>query len=62
MSSAEMTVVNRDWINSLRDRAGRARIQAWVDRVVHGDLYVRPHKKGFAHADRFHSCEFSRAS
>lgn len=33
----EMTEVYRDWINSLRDRAGRARIQVRVDRLVHGN-------------------------
>lgn len=26
-----------DWINSLNDRAGRARIQVRVDRLVHGN-------------------------
>ena len=31
------TEVYRDWINSLRDRAGRARIQVRVDRLVHGN-------------------------
>jgi len=30
-----MTEVYRDWINSLEDRAGRARIQVRVDRLVH---------------------------
>jgi putative addiction module killer protein len=33
----KMTEVYRDWINSLRDRAGRARIQVRVDRLVHGN-------------------------
>ena len=33
----EETEVYRDWINSLRDRAGRARIQVRVDRLVHGN-------------------------
>jgi putative addiction module killer protein len=33
----EMTEVYRDWINSLRDRIGRARIQVRVDRLVHGN-------------------------
>jgi putative addiction module killer protein len=33
----EMTEVYRDWINSLRDRSGRARIQVRVDRLVHGN-------------------------
>jgi putative addiction module killer protein len=31
------TEVYRDWINALRDRAGRARIQVRVDRLVHGN-------------------------
>lgn len=33
----ETTEVYRDWINSLKDRAGRARIQVRVDRLVHGN-------------------------
>ena len=32
-----MTVVYRDWINALKDRSGRARIQARVDRLAHGN-------------------------
>jgi len=32
-----MTEVYRDWINSLNDRVGRARIQVRVDRLVHGN-------------------------
>lgn len=32
-----MTEAYRDWIASLRDRAGRARIQVRVDRLVHGN-------------------------
>ena len=32
------TEVYRDWINSLRDRVGRARVQVRVDRLVHGNL------------------------
>ena len=32
-----MTEVYRDWINDLRDRAARARIQVWVDRLAHGN-------------------------
>ena len=32
-----MTEVYRDWINALRDRAARARIQVRVDRLVHGN-------------------------
>lgn len=31
------TEVYRDWINALQDRAGRARIQMRVDRLVHGN-------------------------
>ena len=34
----EETEVYRDWINSLKDLAGRARIQVRVDRLVHGNL------------------------
>lgn len=33
----ETTEVNRDWIDALRDRVGRARIQVRVDRLVHGN-------------------------
>jgi putative addiction module killer protein len=33
----EMTEVYRDWVNSLKDRVGRARIQVRVDRLVHGN-------------------------
>ncbi len=32
-----MTEAYRDWINSIRDRAGRARIQVRVDRLAHGN-------------------------
>jgi putative addiction module killer protein len=32
-----MTEVYQDWINSLRDRVARARIQVRVDRLVHGN-------------------------
>jgi putative addiction module killer protein len=32
-----MTEVYRDWINALRDRTARARIQVRVDRLVHGN-------------------------
>jgi putative addiction module killer protein len=31
------TEVYRDWINALKDRTGRARIQVRVDRLVHGN-------------------------
>jgi putative addiction module killer protein len=33
----EMTEVYRDWINSLKDLAARARIQVRIDRLVHGN-------------------------
>src|SRR3990167_4563632 len=33
----EETAVYRGWINSLKDIAGRARIQVRVDRLVHGN-------------------------
>lgn len=33
----ETTKVYLDWINSLNDRAGRARIQVRVDRLIHGN-------------------------
>jgi putative addiction module killer protein len=33
----EETEVYREWINAPRDPAGRARIQARVDRLVHGN-------------------------
>lgn len=33
----ETTKVYLAWINSLNDRAGRARIQVRVDRLVHGN-------------------------
>jgi len=33
----EMTEVYLGWINSLKDRAGRAQIQVRVDRLVHGN-------------------------
>jgi putative addiction module killer protein len=33
----ETTEVYRDWINSLRDRAARARVQVRVDRLAHGN-------------------------
>ncbi|MHB1144385.1 MAG: type II toxin-antitoxin system RelE/ParE family toxin [Thiobacillus sp.] len=32
-----MTEVYRDWVNELKDRTGRARIQVRVDRLVHGN-------------------------
>ena len=33
----QMTEVYRDWINALKDQAGRARIMVRVDRLVHGN-------------------------
>lgn len=33
----EQTELYRDWINSLKDRAGRARIQVRVERLIHGN-------------------------
>ncbi|NRF72307.1 type II toxin-antitoxin system RelE/ParE family toxin [Aquincola sp. S2] len=33
----QVTAVYRDWINALKDQAGRARIQVRVDRLVHGN-------------------------
>src|SRR3569832_2885876 len=33
----EMTEVYRDWIDSLKDRPGRARIQVRVARLAHGN-------------------------
>ena len=33
----EMTAVYRDWIDGLKDRAGRARVQVRVDRLAHGN-------------------------
>jgi putative addiction module killer protein len=32
-----MTEVYRDWINELKDRSARARIQVRVDRLAHGN-------------------------
>lgn len=32
-----LTEVYRDWINGLKDRTSRARIQVRVDRLVHGN-------------------------
>jgi putative addiction module killer protein len=33
----QMTEAYRDWINALRDRMARARIQVRVDRLAHGN-------------------------
>ncbi len=32
-----MTVVYRDWISALKDRAARARVQVRIERLVHGN-------------------------
>lgn len=32
-----MTEIYRDWIESLKDRVGRARIQVRIDRLAHGN-------------------------
>jgi putative component of toxin-antitoxin plasmid stabilization module len=32
-----MTEVYREWINGLKDRAGRARVLVRVDRLAHGN-------------------------
>ena len=33
----EETEAYREWINALKDRVGRARVQVRVDRLVHGN-------------------------
>lgn len=33
----KMTEVYRDWIDELKDRTGRARIQMRIDRLAHGN-------------------------
>ncbi len=33
----EMTEIYREWIDGLKDRAGRARVQVRVDRLAHGN-------------------------
>jgi putative addiction module killer protein len=35
--TVRVTEVYLDWINSLKDLAGRARIQVRIDRLVHGN-------------------------
>jgi len=35
--TVEVTEVYRNWINSLKDLAGRARVQVRVDRLIHGN-------------------------
>ncbi|WP_322318274.1 type II toxin-antitoxin system RelE/ParE family toxin [Hydrogenophaga sp.] len=42
----QMTEVYRDWINALRDRTARARIQVRVDRLVHGNPGQNRHLGG----------------
>ena len=37
MMRVQQTEVYRDWINGLRNRVTRARIQVRVDRLVHGN-------------------------
>jgi putative addiction module killer protein len=39
----QMTEVYRDWINALKDRAARARIQVRVDRLIHGNAGQHRH-------------------
>ena len=39
----QMTEVYRDWINNLKDRIGRARVQMRVDRLVHGNPGLHRH-------------------
>jgi putative addiction module killer protein len=41
-----LTEVYLDWINGLRDRSGRARIQVRVDRLVHGNPGDHRHLAG----------------
>jgi putative addiction module killer protein len=33
----QMTEIYRDWINALKDRVARARIQVRIDRLAHGN-------------------------
>ncbi|MDO8653111.1 MAG: type II toxin-antitoxin system RelE/ParE family toxin [Undibacterium sp.] len=35
--NVQITEAYRHWINSLKDRTGRARVQVRVDRLVHGN-------------------------
>ncbi len=42
----EMTEVYRDWINDLKDRVARARIQVRVDRLAHGNPGQSRHLAG----------------
>jgi len=41
----EQTEIYRDWINDLKDRTGRARIQVRVDRLIHGNPGSHRHLK-----------------
>ncbi len=41
-----LTEAYLDWINGLRDRSGRARIQVRVDRLVHGNPGDHRHLAG----------------
>lgn len=41
-----MTEIYRDWINALKDRVGRARIQVRIDRLVHGNPGTHRHLAG----------------
>jgi putative addiction module killer protein len=42
----EQTEIYRDWINALKDRIGRAKIQVRVDRLVHGNPGDHRHLSG----------------
>ena len=42
----EQTEVYRDWMGALKDRAGRARIQVRVDRLIHGNPGVHRNLPG----------------
>ena len=37
LTRVQMTEVYRDWINSLKDHSGRARVQVRFDRLVNGN-------------------------
>ena len=37
LMGVQMTEVYRNWINSLKDHSGRARVQVRVDRLVNGN-------------------------
>lgn len=38
-----MTLVYREWVNALKDRVGRARIQMRIDRLAHGNPGTHRH-------------------